>query len=119
MLRRLWAIALLLLRFLRAVVVSGAQTVGVILRSGAGTGSAPPTALLRVRFGPLNARGAAVLGCLVSLTPGTTTLDIDMQRRELLLHVLDASDTRALLAGIRHDFEPSLQVLFPADGESS
>lgn len=115
MLGRLLAAAVLLLRFLRAVAISGAQTVTVILRSGLGPGRAPPTALLRVRFAPMNARGAALLGCLVSLTPGTTTLDIDMRRRELLLHVLDASDTDGLLAGIRRDFEPGLQVLFPPD----
>jgi multisubunit Na+/H+ antiporter MnhE subunit len=49
---------------------------------------------------------------MVSLTPGTTTLDIDEDRRELLLHVLDASDLDALVQGIRTEFEPSLVVLF-------
>jgi multisubunit Na+/H+ antiporter MnhE subunit len=49
---------------------------------------------------------------MVSLTPGTTTIDIDMERRELLLHVLDASDTTALVDGIRKEFEPGLKVLF-------
>jgi hypothetical protein len=35
-----------------------------------------------------------------------------MERRELLLHVLDASDTDALVQGIRRDFEPGLVALF-------
>jgi hypothetical protein len=30
----------------------------------------------------------------------------------LLLHVLDASDTDALVEGIRRDFEPGLRTLF-------
>lgn len=107
-----WAALLLLLRFLRALVVSGVQTVGVILRASTGQRRAPPTAFLRVRYAPMSAQGAALLGCMVSLTPGTTTLDIDEERRELLLHVLDASDTDALLAGIRRDFEPGLIALF-------
>ncbi len=106
---RALAAAELLLRFLRAVVLSGAQTVRVIL-AGALPGE-PAAALLRVRFSPLSRRGAALLGCLVSLTPGTTTIDVDLERRELLLHVLDASDPEALAAGIRRDFERPLAVL--------
>ncbi len=109
---RLLAAALLLLRFLRAIVVSGLQTVRVILKSGLPGGAPPPVALLRVRFAPMTANGAALLGCMVSLTPGTTTIDIDMDRRELMLHVLDASDTEGLVRGIREDFEPGLVALF-------
>lgn len=109
---KLWAAGVLLLRFLRALLVSGMQTVAVILRAGRPGGAPPPVALLRVRFAPMNETGAALLGCMVSLTPGTTTIDIDMERRELLLHVLDASDTDALVAGIRRDFEPGLVTLF-------
>lgn len=111
---RPWAALVLLLRFLRAMVVSGVQTVAVILRAGAGGGRPPPAAFVRVRYAPMSAQGAALLGCMVSLTPGTTTLDIDEERRELLLHVLDASDTDALVQGIRTEFEPSLVVLFGA-----
>lgn len=103
----------LLLRFLRAIVVAGVQTVRVIFASGLRR-TAPPAAFVRVRFAPMSARGAALLGCMVSLTPGTTTIDIDMQRHELLLHVLDSSDTEALVEGIRRDFEPGLSVLFGA-----
>ncbi|MGB5496286.1 MAG: Na+/H+ antiporter subunit E, partial [Sedimenticolaceae bacterium] len=69
-----------------------------------------------VRFAPLSARGAALLGSMVSLTPGTTTIDIDMERYELLLHVLDASDTDALVDGIRREFEPGLRTLFGTEG---
>lgn len=107
-----WAATVLLFRFLKAVVVSGVQTVGVILRSSTGDRRPPPAALLRVRFAPMSAQGAALLGCMVTLTPGTTTLDIDMDQRELLLHVLDASDTQAVVDGIRTDFEPGLVALF-------
>lgn len=110
------AAIVLLARFLRAVLVSGLQTVAVILRAGKPGGQAPPVALLRVRFAPMSEQGAALLGCMVSLTPGTTTIDIDMERRELLLHVLDASDTDALVAGIRRDFEPGLVALFGRPG---
>lgn len=106
----------LLLRFLRAMLVSGLLTVAVILRTGRPGGAPPPSALLRVRFAPMSAQGAALLGAMVSLTPGTTTIDIDMERRELLLHVLDASDTDAVVEGIRREFEPALRILFGLGG---
>ena len=106
------AAVLLLLRFGRAVVVSGVDTLRVIIRSGRPGGTPPPVALVRVRFAPMSPRGAALLGSMVSLTPGTTTIDIDMERHELTLHVLDATDTEQLVRGIRDDFEPGLRVLF-------
>ena len=109
---RLIALTGLVLRFVRAILISGFQTVAVILKSGRPGGEEPPAALLRVRFVPMNETGAALLGSMVSLTPGTTTIDIDMERRELLLHVLDASDTDAVVQGIRKDFEPGLRTLF-------
>lgn len=109
---RLLAAIGLLLRFLRAVLSSGVQTVAVILHASRPGGQAPQAALLRVGFAPMSEAGAALLGCMVSLTPGTTTIDIDMDKRELLLHVLDASDTDALVAGIRREFEPGLVALF-------
>jgi hypothetical protein len=75
------AALVLLLRFLKAVVVSGLQTVGVILRSQLRFAQA---ASGRLCAGALRAherrKGAALLGCMVTLTPGTTTIDIDMER---------------------------------------
>lgn len=112
--RRLSAAIQLLVRFIRAVFVSGFQTVIVILKAGR-PGGAPPVALVRVGFAPMDRRGAALLGSLVSLTPGTTAIDIDLERGELLLHVLDASDTEAMVDGIRRDFEPGLRSLFGAE----
>lgn len=110
--RQMWAAGLLTWRFLMAVVVSGMQTVAVIARTSLGERTPPPAAFLRVRFAPMSEQGAALLGCMVTLTPGTTTIDIDIERYELLVHVLDASDTQAVVDGIRRDFEPGLVALF-------
>jgi multisubunit Na+/H+ antiporter MnhE subunit len=109
---------MLMLRFGRAVLVSGVETIAVILKTGRPGAAPPPVALVRVRFAPLSERGAAVLGGMVSLTPGTTTIDIDTERCELLLHVLDASDTDALVNGIRREFEPGLRILFGTEGRA-
>ena len=73
----------------------------------------PVPTFIRMSYGPMDDRGAAILGSLISLTPGTTTLDIDPGRRELLLHLLDGADPAAAVAGIRHHFEAPLLRLFP------
>jgi len=109
---RVLAAGLLALRFFAAVAVSGFQTVGVIVRTGIARRGRPPSALIRMRFAPMSPRGATLLACMVSLTPGTTTIDVDMGRRELLLHVLDASDAAATVRSIRRSFEPGLVALF-------
>jgi len=106
------AAVVLLARFLKAVLISGIQTVQVILRASLGQRTPPPAAFLRVHFAPMSPMGASLLGCMITLTPGTTTLDIDMENRIILMHVLDASDPDAIVHGIRHDFETGLVPLF-------
>jgi multisubunit Na+/H+ antiporter MnhE subunit len=117
--KRLLAAAGLLLRFNRALLLSGWQTVRVIAHASGRDGSAPMPAFVRVRFAPMSETGAALLGCMVSLTPGTTTLDIDMDRYELLVHVLDGADVDGLIEGIRDDFEPGLLTLFSPNGDTA
>lgn len=100
-------------RFGRALAVSGLHTAGIILRTRPGRIATTP-GFVRLRFAPMSAQGAALLGCLVTLTPGSTTVDIDLESREMLLHLLDTSVADATLAGIRRDFEPLLVTLFGA-----
>lgn len=112
MLGNVWALSALMVRFIKALVLSGLQTVQVILATGPGGAPARTGTFVRVRFAPMNATGAAILGCMVSLTPGTTTLDINMDLHELLLHVLDETAVQEMLDGIRTDFEPGLVAVF-------
>ena len=53
---------------------------------------------------------------MISLTPGTTVIDIDLVRREMVLHMLDANNAAAEVDAIRRDFEPPLLAWF---GESA
>lgn len=101
------AAVILLLRFLRSVVVSGWNTLVFILST-----NRQPAGLLRFRFAPMSPAGASLLGCMISLTPGTTTIHIDMERREMLLHLLDFSDPQAAIDDIRREFEPYCVTLF-------
>jgi multisubunit Na+/H+ antiporter MnhE subunit len=103
------AAGVLLVRFAWQVVMAGITTAWIIVRPGA----RPQPALVRMSLGKVDATGAAVLASLVTLTPGTTAIDIDLGRRQLLLHVLDSHAAARTVAGIRRQFERYVEVLFP------
>lgn len=109
MLRRLAVAVTLGTVFLWQVIVAGTTTAWLILRPGV----RPSPALVPMLYEGLSPTGAVVLACLVSLTPGTTAIDIDPGRRRLLLHVLDGRAAEEAIAEIRRRFERRLRVLFP------
>lgn len=104
------AILRLLLRFAVHCVLAGVATARIILLR-----TQPSAGLVRLPFAPMSSTGAAVLGALVTLTPGSTTIDIDLERCELLLHLLDVRAAETTLAAIRGDFEPDVCALFPEE----
>jgi multisubunit Na+/H+ antiporter MnhE subunit len=108
MMRRAAAVSILLLRFLWQVLVSGFATAKIVFRPG----PLPQAGLIRMDFAPMSETGSAILACLVTLTPGTTVIDIDLEGHEMLLHLLDTSDPDAAVASIRDDFERHLSLLF-------
>lgn len=103
------AAAVLLVRFVWQVILAGAVTAWIIVWPRA----RPAPGLVRMRYGDLSETGAVLLASLITLTPGTTALDIDPAERTLLLHLLDSRDPESAVAGIRRNFERYLSVLFP------
>jgi multisubunit Na+/H+ antiporter MnhE subunit len=103
----------LLLIFLRALVQSGIATIRVILTASFG-GAAPASGFVRFRYAPMSDRGAAILAAMITLTPGTTAIDIDPDSRTMTLHLLDAAGAEEAIADIRRTFEPPLVTLFGA-----
>ena len=55
---------------------------------------------------------ATILASIVSLTPGTVSIDIDQQRWVLSLHALDAPDPAALIREIKQRYEAPLKEIF-------
>lgn len=105
--KRLAATLLLAWLFPRELVLGGWATLRVILaRRTARSG------LARVTYGDLPESAALLLGVLVSLTPGVTTVDIDPQRREFLLHLLDLDQEEVVRRTILEEFARPLAVLF-------
>lgn len=98
----------LLFCFALQCLLSGLTTARTILH-----GRQPPAGFARIAFAPMNEAGAAVLGAMVSLTPGTTVIDIDMQHRICLLHLLDTRQEQASINFIRTRLEPDIARLFP------
>lgn len=105
---RLRAVLVLIWRFFKATALSAGATVRVILTEA----DAPRRGFARLGYGDLSDGGVVLLAALVTLTPGTSTVDIDPARRELVLHVLDTANLDATLAVLRRDFLEPLGVLF-------
>jgi multisubunit Na+/H+ antiporter MnhE subunit len=102
-----FAISLLIVNFVKEAVISGWTTARLILRRPADL----HPGFVRLPYEDLPDGAASLLGALITLTPGTTMVDIDPERREFLLHLLDTERTAATLAAIRRDFMQPLRVL--------
>lgn len=55
---------------------------------------------------------ATVLGSIISLTPGTVSIEIDPERRVLLVHALDVGDEAELIATVKARYEAPLKEIF-------
>jgi multicomponent K+:H+ antiporter subunit E len=55
---------------------------------------------------------ATLLGSIVSLTPGTVSVEIERERKVLLVHALDADDPPAMIARIKARYEAPLKEVF-------
>jgi multicomponent K+:H+ antiporter subunit E len=55
---------------------------------------------------------ATLLGSIVSLTPGTVSVEIERERKVLLVHALDVDDPLALAETIKARYEAPLKEIF-------
>jgi multicomponent Na+:H+ antiporter subunit E len=65
---------------------------------------------------PLDVRsdaGTALFADMVTLTPGTTSLDVSADGRTLYVHVLDAPDHEAAVAGMKSTLEARAREVLP------
>jgi multisubunit Na+/H+ antiporter MnhE subunit len=105
---KLLVVGLLFLNFLKDVLASGWTTAVIILRGGKTVRSG----FTRMSYGDLGDTAANLLGALITITPGTTTVDIDLERREFLLHLLDVERAEITRASIERDFLRPIRTLF-------
>ena len=105
--RNLFLVMLLTFNFIKGALVSGMDTARIILRRPEDTHSG----LTRMAYPELSPALASLLGTMVTLTPGTTLVDIDIARHELVLHLLDLGQREATLQLIQRDFAEPLSML--------
>lgn len=53
---------------------------------------------------------ATLLACVVTLTPGTLSIDVDQQHWVLRVHALDAPDPEALVLEIQTRYEAAQEI---------
>ncbi len=55
--------------------------------------------------------GITILANMITLTPGTLTIDVSADRRTLYIHTLDVGDPAEVVRSIRSAFETKLLIL--------
>ncbi|GJM42921.1 MAG: cation:proton antiporter [Ardenticatenaceae bacterium] len=87
--------------FLRELVISSLRVVVLVL-------SRNPEMKPAVVAIPLDVKsdiGITLLGNLITLTPGTLTLDVSSDHSTMYVHAIDVKDVEAFRAGIKDGFE--------------
>lgn len=96
--------------FLRELLVSAVKVAIVVLTPDLKTTLRPAI----VAF-PLTVRTDAeitLLACLITLTPGTLSVDVSPDRSQLFVHVLTLQDRSALIAEIAGGFEHRISEIY-------
>lgn len=106
--RRMFVSVRFVLHFLTALVVANLQMARTVL-------SRPKRELapdfIAYPVAGLSDLEIVLLSHCITLTPGTTSVEIDAARNVLVLHVLDAGDAAAVCASIKKKLEEPLLAL--------
>lgn len=106
--RRLWALVRLAAVVAYEIVVANLQIAAAVLHPR--RRNRPGMATM-----PLAARSdlaVTVLANIITMIPGTLTVDLTTDRSGLLLHFFEARDVEAQVAAIRRGLEPLVQEVF-------
>jgi multicomponent Na+:H+ antiporter subunit E len=102
--RRVWAAVKLLFLFLKELILSNIAVIAHILRPR-----------LKIRPGIVALQTelksdweVALLACLITLTPGTLTLEVSPDQDRLYIHVMDIHDAELLAQQIKGTFEKAI-----------
>ena len=69
--------------------------------------------IVRVPVGDRGERGVAVSALATTLSPGTVLVDVDWERRDMLVHVIDARDPDGVRAKLDHFYDRYQRKVFP------
>ncbi len=83
-----------------------------VARITLGPMSKPRPAWLRVPLASDHHRVNALFASIITTTPGTVSMTIDEQRREIWVHALDCEDGPAMVADMKQRYEQPLLAIF-------
>ncbi len=69
--------------------------------------------IVAVPLGERTPRGTAVSGLLLSIAPGEYLVDVDWERRVMLVHVIDARDPEEIPGRMRRNYDRYQRRVFP------
>ena len=104
----------LLLVVLWDIVVSNITVARLTL----GSMQRPRPAWLRVPLATDHPRVNALFASIITTTPGTVSMTIDEERREILVHALNCDDPQAMVADMKARYEAPLMRIFQVDLDS-
>jgi multicomponent K+:H+ antiporter subunit E len=105
---RPFAAVLLFARVIVDIVLANWQVARLVL----GPTSRLDPAFVRVPIDVGDPFVATILGSIVSLTPGSVSVEIERERRTLLVHALDVGDEEAFIARVKTRYEAPLKEIF-------
>ena len=109
-LRRGYLAGALLFAVLRDIVRSNFNVARIVL--GLARGRAVRAGFVKIPLTLKDPHGLAVLACIVTSTPGTVWVDLDLKTSTLTLHVLDLRDEAVWIAWIKDPYERLLREIF-------
>lgn len=84
-----------------------------VARVSAFPGRAPRAGIVAIPIGERTEQGVAVSALAATLSPGEVLVDVDRERRAILLHVLDATDPDAVRERHQRIYERYQSRVFP------
>lgn len=107
-LRRPDIIVRLMLAVLYDIVMSNIEVARRVL----GPESAIRPGFIKVPLDLKDDWAITALACIITMTPGTLTADVAVDRSHLLVHAFHIDDAQALIASIKTRYEAPLQEIF-------
>ncbi len=83
------------------------------IRAILGDGSSLKPAILAVPLDVKSDLGITLFADMVTLTPGTTALDVSTNRETLFVHALDAPDAEAAVGDLKSSLEARVRRVLP------
>jgi multicomponent K+:H+ antiporter subunit E len=109
-LRNLRVVAVLLALALRDIVRSNIGVARIVL--GWVRGRDVRSGFVKIPLELADPHGLAVLAAIVTATPGTVWVDLDVDTNTLTLHVLDLRDETQWIDWVKHRYERRLREIF-------